>query len=41
MKCNYRKLYENKEGKIQNNTEEHHIDVNHDNNNIKNLNLKP
>ena len=37
MKFNYRKLYENKVGKIPENYEIHHLDFNHDNNNIKNL----
>tara|TARA_S200002703_G_C3736998_1_gene226584 strand:- start:674 stop:880 length:207 start_codon:yes stop_codon:yes gene_type:complete len=34
---NYRKLYENKIGKIPNDWEIHHIDFNHNNNNIDNL----
>ena len=34
---NYRKLYENKIGKIPNDWEIHHIDFNHNNNDIDNL----
>jgi hypothetical protein len=34
---NYRKLYENNIGKIPKNWEIHHIDFNHDNNNLDNL----
>lgn len=34
---NYRKLYENKIGKIPNDWEIHHIDFNHNNNDINNL----
>ena len=34
---NYRKLYENKIGKISNDWEIHHIDFNHNNNDIDNL----
>tara|TARA_R100000458_G_C8046574_1_gene95603 strand:- start:291 stop:497 length:207 start_codon:yes stop_codon:yes gene_type:complete len=34
---NYRKLYENNNGKIPKDWEVHHIDFNHNNNNIDNL----
>ena len=34
---NYRKLYDNKIGKIPNDWEIHHIDFNHNNNDIDNL----
>ena len=34
---NYRKLYENNNGKIPKDWEVHHIDFNHNNNNIENL----
>tara|TARA_R100000664_G_scaffold12125_1_gene19531 strand:+ start:1314 stop:1532 length:219 start_codon:yes stop_codon:yes gene_type:complete len=37
MKINYRKLYEKKYGKIPNKWEVHHIDFNHNNNNVDNL----
>jgi len=37
MKFNYRNLYEKHYGKIPNNWDIHHIDFNHNNNDIKNL----
>lgn len=37
MGKNYRKLYESVHGKIVNGWEIHHIDFNHDNNDIENL----
>tara|TARA_R110000823_G_scaffold224634_2_gene352600 strand:+ start:1015 stop:1233 length:219 start_codon:yes stop_codon:yes gene_type:complete len=37
MGINYRKLYEQKIGKIPYNWDIHHIDFNHDNNKIENL----
>jgi|TARA_R110000824_G_scaffold50251_3_gene140525 hypothetical protein len=37
MAINYRKLYEENNGKIPENWEVHHIDFNHNNNNLKNL----
>jgi len=37
MSKNYRKLYENTHGKITDNWEVHHIDWNHENNDINNL----
>ena len=37
MAINYRKLYEENNGKIPENWEVHQIDFNHNNNNLKNL----
>tara|TARA_R110000824_G_C14865478_1_gene641700 strand:+ start:361 stop:585 length:225 start_codon:yes stop_codon:yes gene_type:complete len=37
LKFNYRKLYEDNREKIPNNWEVHHIDFNHENNELDNL----
>ena len=37
MGINYRKLFEQKVGRIPDNWEIHHVDFNHDNNKIENL----